>query len=152
MPTAHSESKSSSTGYPVFACAKAYHAAGLSMVPVARAGSKQPDFPRLPRELKEDGKYRASWEPMKQQLPSLEWLKRWFACEQPSGIGIIGGVVSGGLETLDFDVNALVIFPAWCGLVEAEAPGLVARLSVAKTPKPGFHARYRCPDLVDFPG
>src|SRR5262249_55183812 len=51
------------------------------------------------------------------------------------------------LECLDFDDEAEVIFPAWCKLVQAEAPWLMARLSVVRTPKPGYHVRYRVPDM-----
>jgi hypothetical protein len=126
--------------------ALAYCDAGLSVLPVARDGSKAPDWTRLPRV----GGH-ATWDPLKEELQSREDVERMFRGERPPGIGVIGGAVSGGLECVDFDREAESIFPAWCELVEAEAPGLVARLSVARTPKPGFHVRYRCPD-VEVPG
>ena len=127
-----------------------YRDAGLSILPVALDGTKRPDMSRLPR-VEEDGQTRPTWDPFKERLPSHEDVERWFHVGRPAGIGVIGGAVSGGLETFDFDIEAEVVFPAWCELVDAEVPGLVARLSVARTPKPGFHVRYRCPGVV-IPG
>src|SRR5262249_2764385 len=49
-----------------------------------------------------------------------------------------------------FDQDSERIFPEWRALVEAEAPGLVARLNVTRTPN-GYHVRYRCPD-ISVPG
>jgi hypothetical protein len=131
--------------------ALAFRDAGLSVLPVARDGSKAPDWTRLPRVLGDDGLYHPKWEPLQEELPSREDVARMFGGSRPPGIAVIGGGVSGGLECLDFDAESETIFPAWCELVEAERPGLVARLSVAKTPKPGYHVRYRCPD-IDVPG
>jgi hypothetical protein len=131
--------------------ALAYHDAGLSVLPVARDGSKRPDPSRLPRVPGDDGRFRATWGPLKAERPAREDVARMFAGSRPPGIGVIGGAVSGGLECIDFDSEAENLFPAWCGLVEAECPGLVGRLSVARTPKPGFHVRYRCPE-VEIPG
>jgi hypothetical protein len=128
-----------------------YHDAGLSLVPVARDGTKVPDWTRLPRIPGEDGNYHAVWDPLKKELPTREDVERMFKGAKPPGIGVIGGAVSGGLECIDFDREAETIFPAWSELVEAERPGLVARLSIIRTPRPGYHVRYRCPD-VEIPG
>jgi hypothetical protein len=128
-----------------------YLDAGLSILPVARGGSKRPDMSRLPRVLGEDGNYHPTWDPFKLSLPARSDVEQWFRGSHPPGIGVISGAVSGALECIDFDAEAESIFPAWCELVEAEAPGLVARLSIARTPKPGFHVRYRCPD-IEVPG
>jgi hypothetical protein len=67
------------------------------------------------------------------------------------GIAIIGGVVSGGLECIDFDCGEL--FAPWCELVDAQVPGLVARLCIVRTPRDpaGYHVRYRC-SAVPIPG
>jgi putative DNA primase/helicase len=117
--------------------ALAYRAAGLSVLPIRGDGSKAPAC--------------GPWKPYQHELATESQVRTWFAGDKPPGIGVIGGEVSGGLECLDFDAEADTIFPAWCELVKAEAPGLVARLSVARTPKPRFHVRYRCPD-IDIPG
>ena len=134
------------------AAARAYLKAGLSIVPVARDGSKSPDFSRLPRVPGEEGRFHPTWDPFKVELPNNDQIESRFQGSNPAGIGIICGEVSAGLETLDFDAEAETIFPVWCELVEVETPGLIARLSIAKTPKPGYHVRYRCGDLVPFPG
>jgi putative DNA primase/helicase len=140
-------------GHPpaVLRQALAYLDAGLSLLPVARDGSKRPDTSRLPRVRGDDGLYHPTWDPMKAEPPARAAVEQWFKGANPPGIGVIGGAVSGGLECIDFDAEAETNFPAWCDLVEAEVPGLIARLSIARTPKPGFHVRYRCPD-VDMPG
>lgn len=114
------------------AIARAHVAAGLSVVPIRRDGSKAPTV---------------KWKAYQQRRPTDAELRHWFGCPKPPGIAVVGGRVSGELELLDFDQRADVIFPAWCELVEAERPGLVARLNVVKTPRPGYHIRYCCPDL-----
>jgi hypothetical protein len=128
------------------ATALAYHDAGLSVLPVATDGSKAPDWPRLPRVKGADGKYHPTWERFQRELPQREAVEAWFRGNRPPGIGVISGAVSGGLECLDFDSEAETIYPAWCELVEAEAPGLIAQLSVARTPRGGYHVRFRFHD------
>jgi len=56
--------------------------------------------------------------------------------------------VSGGSEVIDFDRGGL--FAPWRALVEAEAPGLVRRLTVVRTPREpdGYHVYYRCPEAA----
>jgi putative DNA primase/helicase len=116
--------------------ALACQAAGLSVIPIRRDGSKAAV---------------CRWEPYQHQAATEAQVRRWFAGDTPPGLAVIGGEVSGGLECLDFDAEAEAVFAAWCELVEVEAPGLVARLCVARTPKPGFHVRYRVPD-IQVPG
>jgi hypothetical protein len=132
----------------VYHHAKANLEAGLSMLPVRRDGSKVPESSLLPHEkLNPDtGKYEPTWDPYKGRLPTDDELRRWFGGSRPAGIAVIGGKISGNLELLDFDVNAAEVFPEWCELVEAERPGLVALLSVVRTPREpeGYHVRYRC--------
>jgi hypothetical protein len=112
--------------------ARRYLAADLSLLPIRRDGTKAPA---------------SEWKAYQERLPSEADLSRWYGSQKPFGIAIICGIVSGALELLDFDQRADEIWPAWRELVEAEFPGLVARLSVVKTPRPGYHVRYRCPDL-----
>jgi hypothetical protein len=111
--------------------AKKYIGAGISIIPIRRDGSKAPCV----RE----------WTPYQQRLANDLELRQWFARKQPYGIGVVCGAVSGNLETLDFDDEADVLFPAWRSLVESEAPGLIQCLSIVQTPrKPaGYHVRYR---------
>jgi Bifunctional DNA primase/polymerase, N-terminal len=112
---------------------------GLSLVPIRLDGSKRPALD--------------SWDEYQGRLPVPEELRRWYGRSRPFGLGIVCGRVSGNLELLDFDHAVDVLFPEWCALVEAECPGLVARLSVVRTPRApnGFHVRYRC-RAVTIPG
>jgi hypothetical protein len=133
-------------GNATLAAARDYLRAGLSLIPIARDGTKAPAWGLLPQEWDEaKASYRHVWAPFQSGLPTLEEIEKWFDRDEPPGIGIIGGAVSGGLEQLDFDVRAQETFPRWCGLVEAEVPGLIARLPIVKTPRDpaGYHVRYR---------
>jgi hypothetical protein len=141
----------STNGLPTLDIGRRCVDAGLSVIPIAADGSKAPDgrlLPRLPKGP--DGELKHTWDPFKERLPTDDELIRWFGIGR-LGIAIICGRVSGNLETMDFDREAETIFPEWCALVESEQPGLVAKLSVTRTPKPGFHTRYRCRE-IDIPG
>jgi putative DNA primase/helicase len=120
------------------AAAHAYVAGGLSVLPVRADGSKAPALP--------------AWTEYQKRLPVEQELHRWFD-DGRLGIGVVAGKVSGHLEHLDFDADSDVVFPAWVELVEAEAPGLVDRLSTRTTPRTpaGYHVSYRCPE-VEIPG
>jgi putative DNA primase/helicase len=132
--------------------ALAYLKAGLSLIPIARDGTKAPDGRLLPEVPDKDtGKRRRSWDPFREAPPSERQVRRWYDWPDPPGIAVVGGRPSGNLEQIDFDRDADTIFPAWCQLVEEERPGLIARLSVARTPKPGYHVCYRCQGVV-IPG
>jgi hypothetical protein len=113
--------------------ARRYAAAGLSVIPVKGDGSKEPALP--PGDPVLNRKRRATDEEIGQ----------WFA-NGFKGVGVLGGPVSGDLEVIDFDVSE--VFAPWRELVEAEAPGLLARLTVNKTPG-GWHVCYRCPGAVE---
>ncbi len=119
--------------------ARAYLAAGLSVLPIRLDGTKAPALPKghqlfVRRATEKD-------------------LIGWFAPSRaggPLGIAIAGGKVSGNLECLDFE--KLSIFKAWAAIVDEQDPGLTERLNVCKTPgrygEPGVHVRYRCEDPV----
>jgi putative DNA primase/helicase len=116
----------------VLRLALAYQDAGLSVLPISRDGSKAPDWARLPRVPGEDGKYHATWDPFKEEPMREEDVRRRFGGLRPPGIGIIGGMVSGGLLVLDFEF--LDFFEEWLALVEAQAPGLATCLPTIRTP------------------
>jgi hypothetical protein len=98
--------------------ALAYLRARTSIIPVRLDGSKAP-------QLRIWGKYQ-------EQPADEDQLREWFDREQPPGIGIVGGKVSGGVFVLDCEF--LDLFEEWVALVEAQAPGLIARLPIVHTP------------------
>ncbi len=51
------------------------------------------------------------------------------------------------MECLDFDDKGSC-YATWAELVEAEAPGLLSRLTVEQSPSGGFHVTYLCPEAV----
>jgi hypothetical protein len=139
-------------GTATLAALLAYLRAGLSVIPIRPDGSKRPLAEALPRVWDADqGKYVSSWTPFQERLANEDEVRGWVRLVPGLGLAVLGGKVSGGLECLDFDQDADTLFPAWCDLVRAEAPGLLVRLTVTRTPKPGYHVRYRCPEAT-IPG
>ena len=74
---------STANGHTTLAKALALRDAGLSILPVARDGSKRPDVSRLPHVLGEDGRGRATWDCFKEELAAREDVEsRWFRRRQ----------------------------------------------------------------------
>jgi putative DNA primase/helicase len=115
--------------------ARAYVAAGLSVVPISPDGRKQPTV---------------KWKTWQGRLPWEKVITGWWK-QGDHGIAVIAGAISGGAECIDFDRGEL--FAAWCELVEAQCPGLVDRLCHVQTPRtpPGHHVWYRCQEVA-IPG
>ncbi len=123
--------------------ARAYVAAGLSVIPIRADGSKAPDGGALPHEFDErTGLGKATWKPFQQRLPTDAELLSWFNIGS-RGLAVIGGVVSGHLEVLDFDDAKT--FDHWATAVSEMDWGLLQRLPVVYTPALGRHVYYRCP-------
>ncbi|MCX6032040.1 MAG: bifunctional DNA primase/polymerase [Chloroflexi bacterium] len=130
---------------PMYAAAQRYTAAGLSVVPV-RLTDKLPAAALLPK----NGAGRRVWAPFQVHIPSDDWLRQWFAATD-AGMALVCGRVSGGLEVLDFDHHPPEqpqVCAAWAELVESQAPGLVARLIIARTQHDGRHVAYRCAEIA----
>lgn len=99
------------------------------------------------------------WREFTQRLPTREEITARF--HEPRGIGRVCGAVSGNMEVIDFDLNPTQVEPGyayrsaqslareWARRVNAAQPGLVERLNITQTPRPGFHATYRCESPVD---
>lgn len=112
----------------ILAAARAYVSAGLSVVPVRADGSKAPAV---------------AWKVYEKRRAIDFELHKWFSVDKPIGIAIIGGIVSGTLEIIDFDDPALI--EPWIKAVAAVRAGLIEKLPRVATPKGGAHFYYRAP-------
>ncbi len=131
----------------VLETARAYVAGGLSVIPIRADGSKAPEWAVLPRELRDDDRYHPTWKPFEERLPTGDELGRWFGTGH-SGLAVLGGEVSGGLEIIDFDRAGT--FEQWWALVAGESWDLLQRLTVVRTPREGgMHVYYRCPGAIE---
>ena len=126
----------------VYEAALAYRRAGCSVIPIAADGTKRPAAWLLPKVWDEyERRWRPTWKPLQSRLPTEAELRHCFA-QEPVGLALIGGWVSGGLEIIDID--AIEVYEPWRQRVEACRPGLIGRLPVTQTPDNGRHLFYRC--------
>ncbi len=116
----------------LYQIAKNYVDAGLSVLPVRTDGSKAPAIP--------------SWKELQQRLPTDKELQDWFDRDNPPGIAIIGGNVSGGLEILDFESGS-PIQECRAALKDLGKRDLAASLTAVTTPSGGLHLFYRCDEI-----
>ena len=100
-------------------------------------------------ELRCDGTKAAArkWGKYQKWLPTPEELRERFPGKGPEALGLVCGKVSKNLEVIDHD-GAATLAPFW-ELVEAQAPGLMDRLVIVRTPRPGYHLLYRCEEEVE---
>jgi len=115
----------SATRHPQYSIGRGYVQSGISVIPLRIDGSKAPAT--------------RSWNEYRRRFASDNELRPWFA--QPTGIGIVCGVQSGGLEVLDFDEQADETFWAWTEQLPSD---LFSRLCVVETGGLGYHVIYRC--------
>lgn len=108
------------------ATAHAYLGAGLCVLPADRIGK----CPVLP-----------SWKEFQSRCPTKEEIDEWFTA-QIKALCLVCGSVSGNLEAIDFDAGG-EMYEAWRALVEENAPDLLDRLVIERTPSGGFHVAYR---------
>ena len=111
----------------LLAAARRYVAAGLSVIPIKTDGSKAPAV---------------SWKPYQKRLPTDQELQQWFGADQPVGMAVVCGGVSGNLEVLDFDEPGL--FEEHSRALAGWGLGrLLEGLPVVETPSGGRHVYYR---------
>lgn len=100
-----------------------YSQNGLSCFPIAPDGSKKPLGP---------------WKPFQERIPKRSDVINFHRSFGSSiGIAVITGVVSGGLEGIDFDDGSL--FAVWYQMVES----IACKLPIIETPSYGYHIYYR---------
>lgn len=110
-------------------------AAGLSQLPIKADGSKKPDG--------------VSWKRFQSERADEQLLRAWFGNGKARGIAIVGGKISGNLECIDIDAPELVA--PYLEAVERAAPGLLAKITQNRTPRPALHLVYRCSG-IEIPG
>ena len=113
--------------------ARAYVAAGYSVIPIAADGQKRPAFDRLPERTDPARPDRVSriWQPDQIEIAAPGPLRAWFA-DGRAGIAVVGGAVSGGLACLDVESTADA--ERLRALLEEWRPGLWDRLPRVRTP------------------
>lgn len=131
----------------VYRAAKGYVASGLSFIPIGVAGDKRPAFHLLPHAWSEaKDKYVATWKQYKTVPPTIQEIQEWYRdSDSEVGMAILGGAVSGGLEIVDCD--NWDVAQHWVRLVESQLPGLLKRLVLVQSPRPGLHVYYRCSEI-----
>jgi hypothetical protein len=102
-----------------------YWHAGLVPIPLRLDGSKRPAID--------------AWQRWQTERPRQQQVTEWFA--KPAGIGIVCGIVSGGVEVIDFDEPTL-----FGPIYDSLSSELRSQLSVYETPK-GWHVIYRCNEI-----
>lgn len=99
----------------------------------------------LPAILDEKRPAVGSWKAYQQCLPAEAQVAQWFA--SATACCLLTGNVSGNLELIDFDAGG-ALYDQWASLVEAQSPGLLARLVIERSRRGGRHVVYRCRSSV----
>ena len=100
---------------------------GLSVLPIATDGSKSPV---------------ASWKAFIKRRPNPIQVAQWIRLAY--GYAIICGLISGGLEVLDFDDGQL--YSPWYWSVHSVIERY--QLPIIATPGRGFHVYWRCSEIA----
>ena len=116
---------------PILTTSRQAHGAGLCVLPVAEDGTKRPDCP--------------SWKQYLRERPSKDQMRDWFSTHTRTGLGVVCGQVSGGLELFEFDERAT--YDAFLGAAVGTGLGdLVERIErgyCEDTPNGGVHWFYK---------
>lgn len=123
--------------------------AGISILPIAADGSKDPAFSVLPTRWDPiEKKLRPTWNEFKEHIATAQQIDSFYKCSIPGkvpGIGVICGKVSGGLEAIDADDGKTA--EAFLAKVKTGNPDLYSRLVLVQSPRPGLHMYYRCTEF-----
>lgn len=127
----------SSNTTPAFQVALTALEAGMSVLPIRADGTKQPALAR--------------WKPYQRVRPTEALVREWFRHPQ-TGLALVTGAVSGGLEALDFDTPE--VFETWLQGVQSDAAlrDLYEHVSwgyLESTPNGGRHLLYRCSSQIE---
>jgi hypothetical protein len=100
----------------------------FSVIPIATDGSKQSV---------------GSWKPYQTRFATEHELQQWFTSQQPCGIAIACGPISGNLSVIDFDYQAEQTYSQWFASVQQQLPDVSGQLFIIQTPRPGYHVWFR---------
>lgn len=109
---------------------------GLCVIPPRGDGTKRPV---------------GDWAEYQINRPSRDQMERWYPSDGsgPTGVGIVAGAVSGGVEVIDFDdadtYESFKVVAKACGLT-----GLIDRIEdgyLEETPSGGVHWVWRCSEI-----
>ncbi|SCL17708.1 Bifunctional DNA primase/polymerase, N-terminal [Micromonospora nigra] len=132
------------TAADVTAAAWAWHSAGYAVVPIKANGEKRPD---------------GKWKQYQYEQPTDRQMQEWFGGQRRTGLGLVCGAVSGGLEMFELEgrcvadgareklvpaLKAAGVFDVWKRLING---GGYAEWS----PTGGLHLLYRLTDR-EVPG
>lgn len=134
-----------------------YWQSGLSLVPI-NTKTKRPAGWLLPQARNEQGELlfytkaedgsllvttertnspKGTWEPFQHDRPSGDTIQYWID-SGVSSVAVVGGVVSGGVEIIDFDVNGY--YDEWANLTGADS----TMLPMQRTGGGGIQLAWRC--------
>ncbi len=108
--------------------AESYSNAGFSVVPIVTDGTKSTA---------------GSWKAYQTRHASPYELEQWFGTDNPCGIAVVCGPISGNLLAIDFDNEAVEHFERWYAEVQRQLPHIASQLYVVETPRPGRHVWVR---------
>ncbi|MEU1421500.1 bifunctional DNA primase/polymerase [Kitasatospora sp. NPDC005751] len=115
--------------------ARELHDAGLCVLPIKADGSKAPSL--------------STWTPYKIHRSTPEEHDRWFRADRNSGVAVVYGAVSGGVEMIEFEGHAVEdgMLEAVTDIMEASGLGpewdALSTGWVTRSPSGGLHLRVR---------
>ena len=89
-----------------------------------------------------------AWKMYQQRLPLKAEVENWISSYNPDAVCIVTGKISGNLEIIDFDHQA-ILFDKWLKEVKEKLPQLTDKLVIQRTQSGGKHVIYRCQGPVD---
>ena len=117
-------------GGDLLAAARAYVAAGVSVIPIRADGSKAPKL--------------AGWREYADRPPTDAELSEWFGPGSDAGIGVVMGPASGNLVVLDFECReGLSAYAEWLAGLSPELVAALADCPSVRTPSGGRHVWVR---------
>ncbi|MDW3849676.1 bifunctional DNA primase/polymerase [Micromonospora sp. BRA006-A] len=127
------------TAADITEAARRWHTAGFCVLPAKADGTKRPDVP--------------SWTRYQHEQPSTQQMRAWFDGTGRTGLGVVTGSISGGLEMFELEGRAIAdgardrLVPALKAAGVIEVWRHLTRSGYAEwSPSGGLHILYRITD------